>query len=117
MIATNPPVPPADPSGRRKKAQEAESAPSGTFGLLVMVAIILWHAVVVEALWNWNVKPLGFPGLNLWHAAGVVLLVRLLTLDYTLTRGSGSRFAGAVLGSSLIVPAFALAIGYVYHVL
>lgn len=91
------------------------------FFLLSMVLVLpfaAWYGFVVSTLWRWFVVPLGVVHVGVWEAAGVFLLVRLLTFDSTLDRDDertpAEKFSAAVF-IALILPAVSLAFGAIYH--
>lgn len=89
-------------------------------GIILALPMAAWNGFAISTLWNWFVQPLGVAHLGLWGAAGLSLLIHLTTIDFTLSRPTektaAERFStSCALG--LLVPAFALGFGAIYHAL
>jgi uncharacterized integral membrane protein len=98
--------------------------------VLLFVVLIFGMSVLggitIKLLWGWFVTPLGVPGLSLFHAMGLVLLVGFLTyrkadhenelktkdkLDEALAR------VLSLLGERIMLVAFTISFGYLFHLL
>lgn len=92
---------------------------------LVELALVLplaaWWGFAVSTLWRWFVVPLGVVQIGIWGAAGLAMLVRLMTVDTTLLSRSSddSTFESFMIqtGLGLILPALCLGFGAIYHAL
>jgi hypothetical protein len=54
-----------------------------TMGLVMTITfgyIILSYGIVVSKTWSWFLVPLGLPDIGFWHAAGLSILISLLTV-------------------------------------
>ena len=90
--------------------------------LLISTAFVLpfaaWFGFVVKTIWGWFVVPLHAPAIGVWEAAGLYLLIRLLTMDLTLPRDDDKTPAERFLTSvvfGIVVPATALGFAAIYH--
>ena len=86
-------------------------------GLILALPLAAWSGFVISKLWEWFVSPLGVPHLSVWHAAGVSVLIRLLTTDAailpTQERTPAEKF-GFMLGWAVLLPALSLGFGALY---
>lgn len=94
---------------------------AGLFALLGLVLVLpfaAWYGFVIKTIWGWFVAPLGVVQIGVWEAAGVYLLIRMLTMDTTLPRDdkkSPAEKFGELFGYGLIVPACTLGFAAIYH--
>jgi hypothetical protein len=113
-----------------------------TLALLSILPLAAWKGFVLTRLWTWFVVPLGMPGLSVWHAAGLGVLVGWLTdsaaiisaltsdeqdgqtsdeQDGQTSDEQDGQTSGGKLGHIIVIglvgPLFAWVLGAVYHAL
>lgn len=101
-----------------KTKKNENEGPVVLLGLLLILPFAAWYGFVVKTIWSWFVVPLGAVHIGVWEAAGVYLLVRLLTMDTTLNRDDEKTPAeklGYAIAVGILVPAFTLGFAAIYH--
>lgn len=85
--------------------EDEGSLAKAIFGLLIAVPLILWNAWVASTIWLWFIVPYGVHPLTVANAAGMGLLISLLTRSNSLeTEGSfGFLLVLAVLKPAMIL--------------
>lgn len=78
--------------------------------------IMVIDALVLKMLWGWFVIPLGIRGIGIFEAAGLVLLVGLLTHQHRWNDSDLTEKANNVL-VGIVLPLEVLAIGYIIKLL
>lgn len=82
--------------------------------------------IVVKLLWGWFIVPLGVPGLSLFHAMGIMLLVGFLTYrkaDQEIELKTKDKLDEALarvlslLGERIMLVVFTISLGYLLHLL
>jgi hypothetical protein len=89
-------------------------------GWALVVPLALWFAVCFVPLWRWYMAPLGLPQIGYLHAAGLSLVVGLLTsrADTTKRDFDGEIHAfSARLSHAVAYPPLCLLLGWVLHLL
>lgn len=76
--------------------------------VLALPLLTAWAGFVISVLWGWFVVPLGAPAVGVWHAAGLCTLVCLMRPAIP----PEDTPMLEVLAYGVIIPAVALAIGY-----
>lgn len=112
------------PLRRRAPAVKAAARDTRTGCLLLIIGLILvlptaaLYGFTVKTLWAWFVTPLHVVPIALWQGAGLYLLIRLFTVDYTIPRESeksaGEKFLYDVL-TPIIGCGFTLLFALIYH--
>jgi hypothetical protein len=108
------------------KDDDEDNTDLGLYALVsVLVALPLaaWKGWVLVKLWAWFVLPLGAPMINMWHAAGLAMLLSWLAdssaaystaMQKTNTHSPKMRFwVMTLLG--VFVPLLMWAYGAIYH--
>lgn len=100
------------------------------FGLMLALALYIFglallKGVTLTIMWNWFVKPLGAPGLNVWWALGLMAMVGLAAFRKNDPDGLEVRKAktpGEIIGvmvsqlwAIVVACALTLLFGAVYH--
>jgi hypothetical protein len=81
--------------------------------IFVGLAAIPWHGFVYAQLWGWFAVPLGLPAVGMWHALGVAVLFRLLTLKgYPRPDNKNEAFEAV---ATWVYPLLSLGFGWFYQ--
>lgn len=116
----------AKAEARKAHIQQNTDEPTLTTGAILMWWIILlpvWtitFAFTTKVLWNWFAVPMGAPHISLWIAAGIALLARTILMTQANTtelQMSATKRLTYAWSYAIFVPAFALFLGWIYHLL
>lgn len=80
---------------------------------------VFWGGFVASTLWGWFAVPLGAPGINIWHAAGLGALLSVFLGSRGIPVVEKSDAGATVLLGiiySVLIPLLSLAAGWVAHV-
>ena len=87
--------------------------------IILLLPVTIWYGFVLVQLWGWFIEPMiGVTFTNIFHAAGVVLLVRMFSSSKP-KRKEEEPWEQLVssLGISILAPAFALGFGWLLYLL
>ena len=77
---------------------------------------IFWSGFVLSILWGWFVVPLGISAIGIAHAAGLSVLLRMVTRKVDMVGGEDPvERAGWQIGVGVLAPAMGLAVGWILH--
>ena len=79
------------------------------FMLILTPFLLLWEGFILEKLWGWFAVPLGAVDISVVHAAGIVLLVGAVTMQFN---DAVFRYPKKYLAYAIFSPAIVWLLGY-----
>lgn len=88
---------------------------SGLLILLLTLPAVAWEGFVLSILWRWFLVPLGVAPVGVWAAAGIALVVGVLTHQTPSEPPEGDPDFAWWLTKATLIPAWCLLVGWLIH--